>query len=108
MAKVDLQTLVSSFLRQARKESDPAGFLDDLNAEAVAATMAGDQFVTTTRFDGIESILERKFEATQLLQVTEMALQQLEAEAGLEDGETMPVPGAVRYADFSGAQAQFG
>lgn len=108
MANVDLQTMVGSFLRQARKESDPQQFLDDLNAQAVAAVMGHDQFVTTTRFDGVESTIERRFDAARLLQVTEMALQQLEAEEDLAEGETMPPPGAVRYADFGQARAQFG
>lgn len=108
MAGVDLQTLVNSFLRQARKESDPAAFLDDLNSEAVTALMGGDQFVTSTRFDGLDSEMERRFDAGQLAQVTEAALQQLEAEALLDDGDTMPPPGAARYADFGDTPVNFG
>lgn len=110
MAKVDLQTLVQAWLRRARKEPDPAAWLDEIHEAALLAVTGGDQFVTQTAFDGVASTLIRGVEASELLQIAEMCLQHLEAEtaADLEEGEEMPPPGAVRYADFGATPTRFG
>lgn len=108
MAKVDLQTLVQAWLRRARKESDPAAWLDQIHESALLAVTNGDQFVTQTRFDGLDSTLIRSVEAAELLQIAEICLQHLEAESALAEGETMPPPGAVRYADFGDTLARLG
>lgn len=104
MAAVDPHTLAAGFLRQARQQAVPAAtWLQRLNAEAVAALAAGDVFVTSTGFDGVNSELERRFDAQQLLQITEICLQRLEAEAD----ETQP-DGSNRYADFSERRSIWG
>lgn len=110
MAKVDLQTLVQAWLRRARKEPDPAAWLDAIHEAALGAVTNGDQFVTSARFEGVESTLVRSVEASELLQIAELCLQQIEAEtaADLGEGETMPPLGAVRYADFGSSPARFG
>ena len=110
MAQVDIQTMTQAWLRRARREPDPAAWLDEIHEAALAAVTAGDQFVTSTSFDGVTSTLIRGVEATTLLQIAEMCLQHLEAEtaADLADGESMPAPGAARYADFSDTPARFG
>ena len=100
---VDPRTLAESFLRQARAQSVPAKtWLMSLNAKAVAAVAAGDVFVTATGFDGGNSTLERRFNAQQLLEVTEICLKTLEAE---EAGEGN---GAVRIADFGSRRSEWG
>ena len=104
MAAVDLQTLASGFLRQAQLQAVPAAtWLQQLNAQAVAALAAGDVFVTTTAFDGTSSTMERRFDAQQLLQVTEICLARLEAE---EAGEAAAA--SNRYADFSERRSCWG
>jgi hypothetical protein len=108
MAKADLQILIQAWLRRARRESDPAAWLDQIHEAALLAVTNGDTFVTATRFDGLDSTLVRGVEATELLQIAEMCLQHLEAEAELEEGDVMPPPGAARYADFSTVPARLG
>jgi hypothetical protein len=104
MAAVDLNTLASGFLRQSRLQAVPAAtWLQDLNAQAVAALAAGDTFVTTASFDGTTSNLERRFDAAQLLAVTEICLRTLEAEEA--EGA---VDGTNRYGDFSTRQSTWG
>lgn len=110
MAKVDLQTLIQAWLRRARTQTDPAAWLDQIHEAALTAVTQGDQFVTSTRFDGLDSTLIRGVEATELLQIAELCLQHLEAEeaADLAEGETLPAPGSVRFADFSDTPARWG
>lgn len=104
MAAVDLQTLVSGFLRHARNQGVSASaYLAQLNSQAVAALASGDVFVTVTGFEGGSSTLERRFDAQQLLQVTELGLQRLEAEAAESE-----VDGSNRYADFSETRSTWG
>ena len=104
MAAVDLNTLALGFLRQSRLQGVPAAtWLHELNAKAVSALAAGDTFVTGVGFDGTSSNMERRFDAQQLLQVTEICLHTLEAEeaGGIADGTN-------RYADFSQRQSTWG
>jgi hypothetical protein len=105
MAAVDLQTLASGFLRQARLQTVPAStWLHQLNAKAVTALAAGDAFVIATGFEGGSSSIERRFDAQQLLQVTEICLRTLEAEAssgGVADGTNL-------HADFSERRSVWG
>lgn len=104
MAAVDLQTLASGFLRQAREQSVPAKtWLLQLNAAAVAALAAGDVFVNSTALEGISSSMERRFDAQQLLQVTEICIRTLEAEEADEVAD-----GTVRYGDFSQRRSVWG
>jgi len=104
MAAVDLQSLASGFLRQARLQAVPAEtWLQQLHAKAVAALASGDVFVTATGFEGGSSSLERRFDAAQLLQVTEICLTTLEAE---EAGEA--VAGSNHYTDFSERRSTWG
>lgn len=108
MAKVDLQTLVQAWLRRARREPDPEAWLDAIHEAALLAVTTGDQFVTSTRLDGVDSTLVRGIEASELLQIAELCLQQLDAEAAAAEGDETPPPGAVRYADFGSVPARFG
>ncbi len=104
MAAVDLPTLASGFLRQARAQSVPARtWLLKLNAEAVAALAKGDVFVTSTAFVGGSSSLTRDFNAGQLLQVTEYCLAQLDKEEADEAPDS-----SNRIADFSGQRSVWG
>lgn len=105
MAAVDLQTLASGFLRQARLQAVPAAtWLQQLNAQAVAALAGGDVFVTVTGFEGGSSTLERRFDAQQLLAVTEICLRVLEAEASDEGA----ADASNHYADFSEQPSRWG
>jgi hypothetical protein len=101
---IDLQTLAAGFLRQARlKEEGAAVWLNALNAQAVAALAAGDQFVTSIGFEGGSNTMERNFDAQQLLQVTEMCLTTLDA----EDAEGAPSRNN-RYGDHSAVRSTWG
>lgn len=103
MATVDLNVLVSGFLRHAARQPVPRVWLEDLHAKAVAAVAAGDRFVTTTAFDGTSSTMDRRFEAQQLLTVLETCLNRLDSE---DAGDT--TSGSVRIADFSGSRSEWG
>jgi hypothetical protein len=104
MAAVDLQTLKVAFLRQARLQAVPAAaWLGQIHAEATAAVVGGDIFVTSTSLEGTASTLMRGIPAVELLALAEACLQQLEAEAA----ETAP-DGTNRYADFSERRSVWG
>ncbi|HRQ87843.1 MAG TPA: hypothetical protein PLA50_03535 [Bacteroidia bacterium] len=103
MATVDINLLVSGFLRHAAKQADARAWLDNLHGQTVAAVAAGDRFVTTTAFDGTSSTMERRFEAQQLLSVLEICLARLDSE---EEGEA--TSGTVRVGDFSGRRSEWG
>jgi len=92
--------LVQSFLRQAKAQPDPAGWLTEKHAEALAAVTAGDTFVTSHSFNGQSAGEERGIPAETLLQIYEACLQQLEIEAA-EAAGTYNQPGHIRFADFS-------
>lgn len=103
MATVDVHTLVSGFLRHAQRQPAPRVWLEELHGKAVAAVACGDRFVTTTAFDGASSTMERRFESTQLLEVTEICLSHLDAK---EAGEV--TNGRVTIADFSCRPSEWG
>lgn len=103
MANVDVNLLVSGFLRHAERQDQPRAWLERLHATAVAAVAAGDRFVTTTAFDGTSSTMERRFESQQLLEILETCLVRLDAEEG-GDGTN----GRVHVADFSGRRSEWG
>jgi hypothetical protein len=105
MATVDLNVLVSGFLRHAARQPNSRTWLESMHASAVAAVAAGDRFVTSTGFDGANSTMERRFEAKQVLEVTEICLSRLDAEAAGDDDSTS---GHVRAADFSGRRSEWG
>jgi len=105
MAAVDLPTLASGFLRQARQQAVPAAtWLLQLNAKAVAALATGDTFVVATGFEGGSSTFERRFDAQQLLQVTEICLRTLEE----EESTAGAAEGANHHADFSERRSTWG
>lgn len=104
MATVDLNVLVSGFLRHAERQPHARNWLESMHASAVAAVAAGDRFVTATGFDGSNSTMERSFNSKQLLEVTEICLSQMDAEADGGDGTS----GNVRAADFSGRRSEWG
>lgn len=101
MAEINHNTLVQGFLRRARKKPDPKAWLEELNEKAVDALAGGDEFVLVISDEGSSSTSERRYDAQQLLQVTEGALQILEAETAAGGAENIPPAGAVRYGDFS-------
>jgi hypothetical protein len=104
MAAVDINSLASGFLRQARLQAVPAAtWLNTLHAKAVAALATGDQFVTATGFDGTSTSIERRFDAQQLMLVTELCLRTLEA----EEAETA-ADGTTRIGDFSDRRSTWG
>ena len=107
MADVDQQILLRGFLRIARNQEDPVTWLETLQAAAVTAITGGDIFVTATGFEGENSTLERKFLASDLLQLTELALLQLEAEESAGD-DALPATGSVKYPDYSYVPAKLG
>lgn len=104
MATVDLNVLVSGFLRHAARQPSPSGWLEELHIKALTAVAAGDRFVTSTGFDGSNSTMERRFESKQLLEVAEICLTRLEDEAAGGDGTS----GHVRAADFSDRRSEWG
>lgn len=93
---------VQSWLRKARRQPDPAAWLDNLNDQATNAVAAHDEYVSMTSDEGGSATSERGVNARFLQHVTEQCLQILEAEAAAEAaGNTLPPPHAVRYASFS-------
>lgn len=104
MAAVDLQTLVTAFLRQARLQAVPAeAWLGRIHAEATAAVAGGDLFVNSTSLEGVASSMTRDVPATELLAIAEACLQRLEAEA-----DDAAPDGSARYADFSDRRSTWG
>lgn len=103
MMAVSTQTLAAGFLRVARTKEDPIGWLDGLHTQAVAALAVGDTHVSMTALDGASSTIERRFDASQLLEVTTLCLETLEAEQA-----NTAAPGSVRYGDFSGTKSVWG
>lgn len=103
MAIVDLNVLVSGFLRHAARQPAPRVYLEDLHAKAIAAVAAGDQFVVTTGFDGQASTFERKFPSQDLLTVMETCLTRLDAE---EAGDE--TSGSVRVGAFNCRRSEWG
>lgn len=101
MAEINHNTLVQGWLRKARKQPDPQAWLEELNGKAVDALTGGDEFVITLSDEGASNTSERRFDAQQILQVTEGALQILEAETAAGGKDKVPSPFGVRYGDFS-------
>lgn len=83
-------------LRVARGMPDPAGYLNGKHKEAMDAVMAGDEYVTSTSFEGQSSAAERGMPAATLLQLYEIALQRYEVEQ--TNGTTQSINGGT---DFS-------
>jgi len=97
---INFDLLLAGILRKARGEPDARVWLTARHEEALSAVMAGDEFVTATSFKGESGSSERQMPANTLLQLYELALQQLDAEdAAAAAGSSRP--GSVSYADFS-------
>ena len=103
MAAPSISTLdVQAWLRKARRQPDPIGWLNQLNDQATDAVAAHDEYVTMTSDEGGSATSERKVDARFLQHVTEICLQRLEAEAAAAaEGQTLPPPNAVRYGSFA-------
>ncbi|HRK15058.1 MAG TPA: hypothetical protein PK490_12250 [Prosthecobacter sp.] len=101
------ELLIQGFLRQARLQVAPVAWLNERHAEALSAVAAGDEFVTSTTYQGQASAALRGVPATMLLQIYEACLQRLEAEESAASG-IYESPGSVRHADFSGFPSTLG
>lgn len=94
--------LLSGILRDARRQPDAIAYLNNLHAAAWTAVKAGDEYVTTTSDEGGSNTAERGMTATTLLQLYELAIQEIEAES------TLPASRSVRYGDFSSQPCTLG
>lgn len=96
----DPQLLISGFLRRAKAQPDPVSWLNDRHSAAFEAVAAGAVFITGTSSQEGGHTAEEKVPAQLLMQIYEVCLQTLEAEADAAAG-VFRGPGSVRYADFS-------
>lgn len=92
---------IASWLRKARRQQDPVAYLDGLNDQATNAVGAGDEYVTVTTDEGGSNEAEREISARFLQHVTEICLQQLDAEQKAGGSDKLPPMGSVRYLSFS-------
>lgn len=74
---------------------DALAWLHNQHGTALDAVMAGDEFVGSLSDEGGSSSSTREIPANVLLQLYELAIQELEAE------DTRPASRMVRYGDFS-------
>jgi hypothetical protein len=87
----DLSVTVRALLGKARKKNlesagTGAAWLEAMRDEALEATLAGDEEVTSLAYEGGNSTTARRFNAQDQLEATQLALEQLTADpAG--DGE---------------------
>lgn len=70
--------LIRAFVDRASTSATPADTLRDIRDKALAAVEAGDQEITTTSFEGGMATGSRKFNATQLLEIVQLALEEIE------------------------------
>ncbi len=75
---VDRSLQVRAFLDKAREDANGKAWLKKLRDEALAATIAGDIEITTTSYEGGSDTGARKFIAQDLLECTQLALEELE------------------------------
>lgn len=99
-ATLNAELLVSGILRRAKLQEDPAAWLNTQHGLALDAVMAGDEYVTSTSFDGASHTAERGLTAVTLLSLYEAALNLFEQETAADDAG-MSAPGSVKHADFS-------
>ena len=76
---MDQSVQVKAFLRIASKRGKE--WLETLHEDAALAVAAGDVEITTTSFEGGSAGGARKFNAQELLELTELCLQELEGTA---------------------------
>lgn len=101
-APIITPTDLHAWLRVARLQPDPSGWLTQLLTDATMAVAANDVFVAVTSFKGQSSESTRNVDARFLQHVAEQCLQVLEAEAAAAaEGQTLPPPNAVRYGSFA-------
>lgn len=91
---------IAAWLRKARKEANPATWLDGLNSSATDAIAAGDEYVTVLSQEGTSSQQARDVSARFIQHVTEACLQRLEAETAAGGADKLPSFNAVRVGCF--------
>ncbi len=99
-ATLNAELLVSGILRRSKLHDDPEEWLNTQHGLAFDAVMAGDEYVTSTNFEGQSHTAERGLTAVALLSLYEAALNLFEQEKAAADAG-MSAPGSVRHADFS-------
>ena len=99
-ASINADLLISGILRRAKQEENPEQWLTARHGEALDAVMAGDEYVTSTNFEGSSHTAERGLTAATLLAIYESALNLYAQEQAAESGG-LATPGSVRHADFS-------
>lgn len=103
--------LLSAFLRLARKQDDPAEWIESLQSAALTGNSSDvavildkmqDQFAGNVSTEGGSTAWLRELSCILIAQLCEAALQRLEAEEAAEEAGTGAAPlGSVRYPDFS-------
>lgn len=92
---------IASWLRKARRATDPIAYLDGLNDDATEAVAQNDQFVTVAVYKNSSQTIKQNVDARFLQHVTEICLQRLEAEAAVGGADKLPPVGSIRYLSFS-------
>lgn len=94
------ELLISGFLRRAKAQPDPLAWLNERHSAAFDAVAAGAAFISGTNSPEGGHTAEENVPAQILMQIYEICLQTLEAEAEASQG-IFRQTGSVRYADFS-------
>lgn len=86
----DTSTLVSALLRRAAVLGAINGrkWIEEEHGQALAAVMAGDEFVSSLSFEGGSQTSQRGINAQELLEACESALQELDGTH--ESGPILP------------------
>lgn len=95
------ELIIASWMRRARRQANPTGWLTGINTAAVDAMAEGDAFVLIVSMEGSSSTSERKYDSAMIARVSEICLQRFEAESAAGGADKIPAPGSVRYGSFS-------
>jgi hypothetical protein len=75
---MDLDAQVRAYVDRARSQGDPAAWLRALRDRAMDAVNKGDVEITMSSFEGGSASGARKFNAQQLLETAQLALEEIE------------------------------